>query len=97
VDVEERVWRYACEVAGDGALEAITSVVRFGGDDRHAVPSVARILNGPLRGAWPDVGERLVLLHQRWVRRPALNRDCRTSPVAGAGQPARVGTVAARG
>jgi aminoglycoside phosphotransferase (APT) family kinase protein len=37
VDVEERVRRYACEVAGDGALDAIASVVRFGGGDRHAV------------------------------------------------------------
>jgi hypothetical protein len=35
VDVEERVRRYACEVVGDGALDVITSVVRFGGGDRH--------------------------------------------------------------
>jgi aminoglycoside phosphotransferase (APT) family kinase protein len=37
VDVEERVRRYACEVVSDGALDVITSVVRFGGGDRHAV------------------------------------------------------------
>ena len=37
VDLEERVRRYACEVAGDGALDVIISIVRFGGGDRHAV------------------------------------------------------------
>jgi aminoglycoside phosphotransferase (APT) family kinase protein len=37
VDLEERVWRYVCEVARDCALDAIISVVRFGGGDRHAV------------------------------------------------------------
>ena len=37
VNVEERVRRYACEVVSDGALDVITSVVRFGGGDRHAV------------------------------------------------------------
>jgi NAD(P)-dependent dehydrogenase (short-subunit alcohol dehydrogenase family) len=35
VDLEERVRRYAGEVVGDGDLDLITSVVRFGGD-RHA-------------------------------------------------------------
>lgn len=37
MDVEEHVRRYAREVAGNGALVVINSVVRFGGGDRHAV------------------------------------------------------------
>jgi aminoglycoside phosphotransferase (APT) family kinase protein len=36
-DVEERVRRYACEVVSGGAHDAIDSVVRLGGGDRHEV------------------------------------------------------------
>ena len=36
-DVEERVRRYASQAAGAGALDVISSVVRFRGGDRHAV------------------------------------------------------------
>jgi aminoglycoside phosphotransferase (APT) family kinase protein len=37
MDVEDRVRRYAAEVAGDRALGAVKAVVRFSGGDRHAV------------------------------------------------------------
>ncbi len=45
----------------------------------RAVPAVRRILDGPLRGAWADAGEGLVLLHGDitpgnvlWADRPVL-------------------------
>ena len=45
----------------------------------RALPLVARILDGPLRGAWPDAGEGLALLHGDvtpgnvlWSDRPLL-------------------------
>ena len=52
---------------------------QVGSGVERALASVDRILNGPLRGAWADAGERLVLLHGDvtpgnilWADRPVL-------------------------
>ena len=55
---------------------------QVGSGVERALSSVNRILNGPLRGAWADAGEHLVLLHGDvtpgnilWAERPVLI-DC---------------------
>ncbi len=46
MDVEEQVRRYASEVVSGGAPDVVSSVVRFGGGDRHAVFKVTYTASG---------------------------------------------------
>jgi hypothetical protein len=85
VDVEERVRRYACEVVGDGALDVITSVVRSGGGDRHAVFKVTYTAKS---NGTDDLVVRVSTLSDAAEREQVAREAAGGQPGPGAGSPA---------
>ena len=84
MDVDERVRRYATDVAGDCALEQITSVARFEGGDRHEVYRVSYLDDV---GATADLVVRVSTSDETAERATAEREAAVLTKLAGVGAP----------